>query len=80
VAISPHANYTAWSTTAAGKACADFCWVEGVAWSVQRVFAAVNLSFLDRTYKVVVLTITEVYSLDYMSVKMFEPEEMLMSS
>jgi hypothetical protein len=33
-----------------GEVSANFLWVEGIAWSAQRIPTTVNLGFLDRTY------------------------------
>jgi hypothetical protein len=46
--LSPQANYTD-PATAACRRSRQLLWVEGVAWSAQRILTAVNLGFLDRS-------------------------------
>jgi hypothetical protein len=48
VACSPQANYTDRAAALVSEVSANFLRIEGVAWSAQRIPAAVNLSFQDR--------------------------------
>jgi hypothetical protein len=45
--FSPQANYTDRATAACCEVSANFLWIEGVAWSAQRIPTAVILCFLD---------------------------------
>jgi hypothetical protein len=49
VACSPQANYTDRAAAACWRSQCQPLRIEGVAWSAQRIPAAVNLSFQDRT-------------------------------
>jgi hypothetical protein len=49
VAFSPQANYTDRATAACRRSQCQLLLIEGVAWSAQRIPAAVNFGFLDRS-------------------------------
>jgi hypothetical protein len=49
VACSPQANYTDRAAAACQRSEGQFLRIEGVAWSAQRIPAAVNLSFQNRS-------------------------------
>jgi hypothetical protein len=48
VAFSLQANYTDRATAACRPSYCQLLWIEGVAWSAQRILTTVNLGFLDR--------------------------------
>jgi hypothetical protein len=48
MATIQQANHTDLTTTETGEFSVTLLWIEGVAWSTQRIPTAVNIGFLDR--------------------------------